>query len=120
MQVVGYTDRLSAAPGESIQFMVSCKSSAYRVDIVRLIHGDTHPDGPGFKEEEVEAPVNREYQGRFQAIERGSHISVPDRLASAARRRIHLVCLGLPDVARRWGSRASSRKERRMVTLLMD
>jgi len=48
----GYSDRISVAPGEQIQFMVSCEGAAtYQADIVRLIHGDTNPAGPGFKEE---------------------------------------------------------------------
>src|SRR6267378_6258908 len=55
MQVVGYGDRLSVQPGETIRFMVSSELPGYRADIVRLIHGDTNPKGPGFKEELVES-----------------------------------------------------------------
>jgi hypothetical protein len=51
MKVVGYSDRLSGAAGETIQFMVSCQLPTYRADIVRLLHGDPNPHGPGFKEE---------------------------------------------------------------------
>ena len=78
MQVVGYSDRLSAQPGQTVRFMVSCKWPRYRADIVRLIHGDTHPDGPGFKEELISSPVNREYPGREQRLYRGSYAIVPD------------------------------------------
>ena len=50
----GYSDRLSVAPGETIEFKVSCEEAApYRADLVRMIHGDTNPAGPGFREEEV-------------------------------------------------------------------
>src|SRR5262249_49642029 len=43
MKIVGYADRFSVMPGESIRFMVSCDGiSTYRADIVRLIHGDTN------------------------------------------------------------------------------
>ena len=39
-------------PGSAIEFKVSSEEAGtYRADIVRLIHGDTNPAGPGFKEE---------------------------------------------------------------------
>ena len=52
IEIHGYSDEIAAAPGERIRFMVSCTGAeSYRADIVRLIHGDTNPAGPGFKEE---------------------------------------------------------------------
>ena len=78
MKVVGYTDRFSAAAGEKIRFMVSCENPTYRADIVRLIHGDPNPAGPGFKEELIETPVNLEYPGREQNFYSGSYVAVPD------------------------------------------
>jgi N,N-dimethylformamidase len=78
MKVVGYTDRLSVRPGQKIKFMVSCEGPRYRADIVRLIHGDTNPKGPGFKEEEIETSVSREHAGRVQKIYKGSFVTVPD------------------------------------------
>jgi N,N-dimethylformamidase len=75
----GYTDRIGVAPGERIRFMVSCEDvETYRADIVRLIHGDTNPAGPGFKEELIDSPVNGEYPGRFQPIRPGSHVIAAD------------------------------------------
>ena len=45
-RIIGYPDRVSVAPGEDIQFMVSCDGVArYRADIVRLVSGDLHPGG---------------------------------------------------------------------------
>ncbi len=78
MKIVGYSDRFSVAPGEKIQFMVSCELPAYRADMVRLIHGDPNPRGPGFKERLVETSASGEYPGRKQAINSGSYVSVPD------------------------------------------
>ncbi len=75
----GYSDRISAAPGERIRFMVSVEGAErYRADIVRLIHGDANPKGPGFKEEVIETPVNAEYSGRLQPIHAGSHVLIED------------------------------------------
>ena len=48
--IVGYADRLRVEPGGTIQFMVSSELPSYRAEIVRLIHGDPNPDGPGIKE----------------------------------------------------------------------
>ena len=78
MEVVGYADRLSVAPGETIRFYVSCQQPTYRADMVRLIHGDPNPKGPGFKEEFIPTPVSQEYPGRRQDIHTGSHVVVPD------------------------------------------
>ena len=78
MKIVGYSDRLSAQPGERIRFMVSCEHPAYRADVVRLIHGDPNPRGPGIKEEVVPTPIDGEYTGREQAIRTGSCAIVSD------------------------------------------
>lgn len=78
MQVVGYADRLSVQQGEVVRFMVSCQQPRYQADIVRLIHGDENPKGPGFKEELIETSVNGEYPGRVQLLHKGSYVSVPN------------------------------------------
>ncbi|MGE0820816.1 MAG: N,N-dimethylformamidase beta subunit family domain-containing protein [Candidatus Binatia bacterium] len=78
MKLVGYSNRLSVAAGETICFMVSCELPTYRADIVRLIHGDPNPCGPGFKEELVATPISGEYRGHRQELYPGSYIMVPD------------------------------------------
>ena len=80
----GYADRLSVAPEESIEFKVSCEEpGTYRADVVRLIHGDTNPAGPGFKEEQLETEASGDYEGRFQATDAGSCVVVEDAGALA-------------------------------------
>lgn len=76
LRLVGYTDRLSVQPGESVRFMVSSEQPHYRMDIVRLIHGDSNQKGPGFKEEIVDTPINGEYEGRKQELKTGSYVKV--------------------------------------------
>lgn len=78
MQVVGYSDRLSVRQDEVIRFMVSSVAPRYRADMVRLIHGDSNPLGPGFKAESVAADVGGERDGRVQKICGGSYVRVPD------------------------------------------
>ncbi len=98
----GYSDRISVAPNESIRFMVSAEGAQlYRVDVVRLIHGDTNPAGSGFKEEVVDTSVSGEHPARHQPIHAGSHIRVPDpagRLALTNAFTLHaFICPTTPD-----------------------
>lgn len=77
MKVVGYADRLSVEPGAAIAFMVSSQEPRFRADLVRLIHGNTDPSGPGFKAEPVESAVSGDYDGKEQPLRPGSCVRVP-------------------------------------------
>jgi N,N-dimethylformamidase len=79
VKLVGYSDHLSAAPGETVSFHVSSAHPEYRADIVRLVHGDPNPLGPGFIEREIATSVSGAYPGREQEIRTGSFITVADR-----------------------------------------
>ena len=69
LRITGYSDKYSAFPGEEVKFYVNSeKSENYDVQIVRLIHGDTNPEGPGYKEEEIGAKCNQTYDGSNQKI----------------------------------------------------
>ena len=78
MEIVGYSDPLTVRPADSIRFMVSTTHREFRASIVRLIHGDTNPLGPGFIERELDTTVDGTYPGREQLIWPGSHVEVPD------------------------------------------
>ncbi|MBF4768770.1 LamG domain-containing protein [Nocardioides agariphilus] len=80
-RVIGYTDHLSVAPGETVAFKVSCSEPSYSVAHVRLRHGDDSPAGPGFKERLVASSIDGTYQGRVQTIETGSYVEVGDHAA---------------------------------------
>ena len=78
LKIVGYGDRLSVAPGETIRFMVSAAGDRrYRAGLVRIIHGDCNPQGPGFKAEQVASPFEGSHQGRQQEIHAGSYVRAP-------------------------------------------
>ena len=47
-ELIGYTDRWSAQPGDALSLHVSSSLGSLEIDIVRLRHGDPNPDGPGF------------------------------------------------------------------------
>ena len=76
LKITGYSDEISVRPGETIEFMVSCELPDYQADIVRLICGDTNPEGPGFKDELIETSVSKRYDGRRQEIHAGSYAIV--------------------------------------------
>lgn len=74
LRITGYSDKYSVCPGDEITFYVNSeKKESYKADIVRLIHGDTNPEGPGFKEKVIKAPCNKDYKGKNQKIHGGSY-----------------------------------------------
>lgn len=75
-ELIGYADRFSVAGGQMIRFMVSTDAAEYEASVVRLIHADSNPAGPGFKSEEIAALVNRRYPGRKQKATAGSYVVV--------------------------------------------
>ena len=77
MRLLGYTDRLSVAPGQSIRFMVSCDHPQYDARLVRLIHGDTNPAGPGFKQVVVPSAIDGSKPGKHEEIRGGSYVQIP-------------------------------------------
>jgi len=79
LRLVGYADRLSVAPGETIAFMVSAQVPTYRADLVQLVHGDTNPAGPGFKARAVVSTLSGQYAGIHQRLCPGSYVSIPLR-----------------------------------------
>ena len=80
--LVGYSNRLSLAPGERIEFKISSTLNApYDASLVRVRSGDPNPDGPGVKETPLEASFAGSYPSRFQAIHNGSHAEIGDHPA---------------------------------------
>src|SRR5262249_17835492 len=69
--------RLGVAPGETIRFMVSSDHPRYRTQLVRLIHGDTNPGGPGFKQVVVPSAIDGERDGAHQDIRGGASGEIP-------------------------------------------
>ncbi|MSP83198.1 MAG: large subunit of N,N-dimethylformamidase [Alphaproteobacteria bacterium] len=94
-RIVGYTDRISAAPGETIRVMVSAEDvAAYDATLVRLTSGDLHPGGSGFIEREI-ADLGR-HPGRVQAIAAGSYAIVDPAGSLAALRSLSVLAFIWP------------------------
>jgi len=78
MDLVGYADKLSVAAGDKIAFMVSAEVDTYSAELVRLIHGDIRPEGPGFKADRLPASFSGTYAGIQQKLLPGSYGRIPD------------------------------------------
>ena len=75
--LIGYTDRLSGRPGDTIEFKVSsCLAAPYHARLVRIICADPNPAGPGLIEAPVDSDINRAYPSRRQPFYPGSYASV--------------------------------------------
>src|SRR5260370_18299706 len=76
--LMGYADRISVAPGETIAFKVSCAGAPrYRAEIVRVLSAAAGQLAPPFRRETVETPANGEYPAREQELRCGSWAMVP-------------------------------------------
>lgn len=79
LKVFGYTDKLSVKQGENVDFFVHVDGTdTAEAQLVRLIHGDEHADGPGFMEEEIDHPINGTWPVKRQYTQRGSFLVVDD------------------------------------------
>ncbi|MCB1746618.1 MAG: LamG domain-containing protein [Gammaproteobacteria bacterium] len=77
--VTGYCDHLSARAGDTVHFMLSSnRARDAEVHLVRLVHGDEHPGGPGFIEREIEAACNGRVALGYQPTQVGSFLVVDD------------------------------------------
>jgi N,N-dimethylformamidase len=79
VRIFAYTDRLSVRPGDTLSVMASADATrTVRAQLVRLIHGDAHPDGPGFIEQPVASAIDRDWPVRKQYVQKGNFLRVDD------------------------------------------
>lgn len=75
--LIGYADRWSARPGETVAFKVSSRSAEpYRARLVRVILADPNPAGPGIKEEAVASGIEGSWPSRAQDAALGSYARI--------------------------------------------
>jgi len=103
--ITGYCDRLSVKPGDTLRFMLSAEgTTGAEAQLVRLIHGDENPIGPGFLEEEIAASCNGPVTLAQQYSQMGSFIEIPDpegRALPEGSFTLHaLICPTLPGKGR--------------------
>ncbi|WP_119273816.1 N,N-dimethylformamidase beta subunit family domain-containing protein [Taklimakanibacter deserti] len=79
VKLFGYADKISVRPGEAISIHVNADgTNKAEAMLVRLIHGDEHPDGPGFIEEEIACTANGTWPVKKQYTQVGSYLEVAD------------------------------------------
>lgn len=79
IRMSAYTDKLSVKPGDTLSVMASAEGTAsLSAALVRLVHGDEHPSGPGFIEEKVPSDIERDWSVRKQYIQKGNFLQVAD------------------------------------------
>jgi N,N-dimethylformamidase len=79
LKIFGYANKISVRQGEQIDFHVTADGTdSADAQLVRLIHGDEHPDGPGFVEEEINHPINGTWAVNKQFTQLGSYLVVDD------------------------------------------
>ena len=72
--IIGYADKLTAAPGDVVAFKVSSNGPAeYQARLVRMISGDPNPDSPGVQFAEVPSDFDGAYPSRLQRVSLGSY-----------------------------------------------
>ncbi|UTD26270.1 LamG domain-containing protein [Bradyrhizobium sp. WD16] len=78
-KIFGYADKISVKPGDDIEFYVHADGTrSVDAQLVRLIHGDSHPAGPGYREEVVDCELNGQWPVRKQYTQVGSFLTVAD------------------------------------------
>lgn len=85
LKITGYPDRYTAAPGDTIAFKVSLEENdSFEARLVRVIHGDANPKGPGLKFRHIPTAADGRHPGFTQKIDAGSYMNVANFPALAA------------------------------------
>ena len=80
MKLTGYADKFGVHPGDTIKFYVNCDGpDKFDAQLVKMIHGDTNPRGPGVIEHDLDASFNGSHKGMKQVIHSGSYGFVEDK-----------------------------------------
>ena len=75
LKIVGYPDRYSVAPGEKIAFHVSLEEGEiYDARLVRVVNGDSNPQGPGLDLPHLPSTVEGRYRGVARRADAGSYM----------------------------------------------
>jgi N,N-dimethylformamidase len=83
--LIGYCDRLSGRPGDTIEFKVSSISAEpFTARLYRSISADPNPAGPGIIERQVPSSLDGSYPSRLQEFHAGSYAIADAALPQAA------------------------------------
>lgn len=78
-RIFGYSDPLCLKAGETVDFKLSVEGAkTVNAQLVRLLHGDENPQGPGFVEEEISSSIPAEISVKRQFTQIGSFAVAED------------------------------------------
>ena len=78
-QIRGYCDRPNVRPSETLDFFLSSPTPGDCVtSLVRLVHGDRNPAGPGYKEEAIPSALDAQQTVGTQFTQVGAYVEVAD------------------------------------------
>ena len=79
VKVFGYCNTLTVKPGDEMTFHVHADgTNKAEARLVRLIHGDEHPSGPGFVEELIPSDLDGTWDVKKQYTQVGNYLTVDD------------------------------------------
>ena len=78
-RIFGYADPLCARAGSSVDFMISVEGrDEVKAHLVRVLHGDENPEGPGYVEEAVDIALPASLKVKRQFTQVGSFARADD------------------------------------------
>ena len=78
-RIFGYADPLAARAGSKVDFMISVEGrDEVEARLVRVLHGDENPDGPGYLEEAVSIDLPKSLKVKRQFTQVGSFARADD------------------------------------------
>lgn len=95
VSIHGYPARLSTKAGETLDIMLSVEGAEEaRTELVRIVHCDEHPAGPGYSEESVPGIGAGRIAVRSQPTQKGNFLRIADpqgRLSGTGAFTIHAL-----------------------------
>ncbi len=100
--LLGYVDRWSVKPGETISLRVgSAKDAPFETRIARILCGDPNPKGPGYREIKMPHPTDGQHPGKEQGTHLGSWGSIAALDLSAASNGLAIALTAWPTTPRK-------------------
>ena len=75
--LVGYANKLTVRPNETIDFKVSSSSTLpFHASLVKIICSDPNPNGPGQKFVKIKSKIEKEYPSSLKTVKLGSYAKI--------------------------------------------
>ncbi len=79
VKLFGYSETMSARPGDTVRFMLSAEGATrVQASLVRVVHGDENPLGPGYQDEVIPTSIDGQHKVRRQYTQQGAFARADD------------------------------------------